>query len=499
VKLPTPRSATLQRLRRRTVPTWWSDAKLGIFIHWGVASVPAYAPPDVDPHDMLTMAIDGPNPIAENPYAEWYWNSIRFPDSSAARYHREHHAGRTFESFAQEFNAGLAHWDPEDWADRFARAGARYVVLVTKHHDGYCLWPTEVAHPLRSGWHTERDLVGELADAVRARGLHFGVYYSGGLDWTFDDRPIGLPADLLTAVPHTPEYCDYAEAQVRELIERYRPSVVWNDIAWPFGGERLWQLFADYYAAVPDGVVNDRFQPRRRAWDALERPSVQRAFNAAARRAVAGGVQAVRPPFFDHLTPEYTSFDRVPRHPWETCRGIDRSFGYNRASRPEHFLSRDDLLGSFADIVARGGNLLLNVGPRGTDGSIPDEQQQRLDWLGEWLGASGPSVFGTRPWVLQEARSPEGHRLRFTASGDDVHVLVEAADDDAGHDRVTLEQVAPGAAGSVTAADGAPLQWRVREDGRGVEVELAGPRRSPWPLALTITRAVALPTPPLRG
>ncbi len=499
MKLPTPRSATLQRLRRRRVPTWWSDAKLGIFIHWGVASVPAYAPPDVDPHDMLTMAVDGPHPIAENPYAEWYWNSIRFPDSSAARHHREHHEGRTFESFAQEFNAGLAHWDPEDWADRFARAGARYVVLVTKHHDGYCLWPTEVAHPLRSGWHTERDLVGELADAVRARGLHFGVYYSGGLDWTFDDRPIGLPADLLTAVPHTPEYCDYAEAQVRELIERYRPSVVWNDIAWPFGGERLWQLFADYYAAVPDGVVNDRFQPRRRAWDALERPSAQRAFNAAARRAVAGGVQAVRPPFFDHLTPEYTSFDRVPRHPWETCRGIDRSFGYNRASRPEHFLSRDDLLGSFADIVARGGNLLLNVGPRGTDGSIPDEQQLRLDWLGEWLGASGPSVFGTRPWVLQEAQSPEGHRLRFTARGDDVHVLVEAADDDGGRDRVTLEQVAPGAAGSVTTADGAALQWRAREDGRGVEVELEGPQRSPWPLALTITRAVALPTPPLRG
>ena len=115
------------------------------------------------------------------------------------------------------------------------------MVLVAKHHDGYCLWPTGVDNPCRPGWHSRRDVVGELAGAVRAAGMRFGLYYSGGLDWTFDDRPLGSMADVLAAVPRG-EYPAYAEAQVRELIDRYRPSVLWNDIAWPDTGSRLWPL-----------------------------------------------------------------------------------------------------------------------------------------------------------------------------------------------------------------------------------------------------------------
>lgn len=486
------RSPALRRLQRRRVPVWWSDAKFGIFIHWGIASVPAYARTDVDPHDLLTMGVGGSQPIAESPYAEWYWNSLRFESSSASRHHREHHPGRTFESFAEEFVAGLDHWDPDDWADRFARAGARYVVLVTKHHDGFCLWPTEVRHPHRSGWHTERDIVGELADAVRRRGMRFGVYYSGGLDWTFNTHPIGLPADLLTAVPHSAEYCDYAEAQVRELVDRYHPSVLWNDIAWPFGGERLWRLFEDYYAAVPDGVVNDRFAPRKRSWGLLVVPAVSRLFNAVARAALQRGVQNPRPPHFDHLSPEYTSFDRVPKHPWETCRGIDRSFGFNRQSGPEHFLTRTDLIGSLADIVAKGGNLLLNVGPRGEDGSIPEEQQLRLDWVGEWLASVGPAVVASRPWVHHEATSPEGHRLHFTATGDDVHVLIDRSSGGIA-DLLTLDDVAPGVAGAVCTVEGQPLDWRHLEGSDSIQVDLGTACGDATFVGITLTGAVALP------
>ncbi len=480
------RSPALQALRHRPVPTWWTDAKLGIFVHWTPASIPAFAPTDVEVTDVL--AADGPAPLAGIPYAEWYLSSLQYPDSAVARHHREHYGDRPYEAFADDFRAALPQWDPDDWADRFARAGAAYVVLVTKHADGFCLWPSEVANPHRDGWNAGRDLVGELATAVRARGLRFGVYYSGGLDWTFLPRPQGSPADVLAAVPHDEAYADYAEAQVRELVDRYRPSVLWNDIAWPFGGERLWRLFADYYDAVPDGVVNDRWHPYRRAWDLVDTGPGRRAFNAATRRATREGRPAPRPPHFDHLTPEYTTFDHVPDRPWECCRGIDRSFAYNRASGPEDHVGRDDLLGSLADIVAKGGNLLLNVGPRGEDTAVPEEQQRRLDWLGEWLTVAGPALRATRPWVVPAATGPDGHDLRFTSRGEDVHVLVL----DGPREAVTVDVVEPGPLGSVTRADGAAVAWARREGG-GVTVDLGDlPADHPWPLALTVHGAVAV-------
>ena len=157
------------------------------------------------------------------------------PDSPVARHHREVWGNRPYERFADDWVAGLAQWDPTEWAARFAATGARYVVLVTKHMDGYCLWPTDVRNPRRPGWHSRRDVVGELREAVLGAGMRFGIYYSGGLDSTFKDRAIGSVADLIDAVPRG-DYPAYAEAQVRELIARYRPSVLWNDIAWPTAG-----------------------------------------------------------------------------------------------------------------------------------------------------------------------------------------------------------------------------------------------------------------------
>lgn len=477
----------LRSLRRHRVPAWWADAKLGIFVHWTPASVAGFAPADAEPTELVRRG--HPHAIGFNPYTEWYENSLRFDDTPVAAYHREHFGDRPYAEFADGFRAGLEHWDPAEWADRFARAGARYVVLVTKHHDGFCLWPSEVRNPNVSGWNTGRDVVGELADAVRARGLRFGVYYSGGLDWTFEPRPIGTPADLLLAVPAGEAYADYADAQVRELIERYHPSLLWNDIAWPFGGARLWQLFADYYAAVPDGVVNDRWMPRTAAWSLLEPKVAQSVVNRIAARTVRDGLTPPKPPHFDYRTPEYTSFDHVPPTAWECCRGIDRSFGYNRTSPADHFLSRDELLGSFVDIVSKGGNLLLNVGPRGEDATIPDEQTLRLDWLAEWMEGAEPAIRSTRPWVVPGATSDEGHQLRFTALGDDVHVVV--LDGPAG--RVGVRELEPSVTGRVETLAGEELAWDPRPGG-GLSVDLAAlgaPGR--WPVAFRVVRADARP------
>ena len=382
------RNQQLKALRAHRVPAWWSDAKLGIFVHWTPASVPAFAPVDVDIGELVRSGRR--DALAFCPYAEWYENSLQFPESPVARHHREVYGDRPYTEFAAEWEAGLDQWDPQAWAARFAATGARYVVFVTKHMDGYCMWPTDVPNPRRPGWNCRRDVVGELGEAVRGAGMRFGLYYSGALDSTFNDRPIGSVAEMLDAIPRG-DYPAYAEAQVRELIARYRPSVLWNDIAWPTEGKQLWPLFEHYYAQVPDGVVNDRWMPWSPLLAGARSPLVRRAIDAGVQRQAKrdAGVIPPLPPLCDVRTPEYVVFDDVQRKPWECVRGMDQSFGYNASSRPEHFLARDELQWMLTDITAKGGNLLLNVGPRGVDAQIPDEQLTRLDWLAEWVVPNG--------------------------------------------------------------------------------------------------------------
>ena len=214
--------------------------------------------------------------------------------------------------------------------------------------------------------------------------MRFGVYYSGGLDWTFDDRPIGSMADMLDAIPRG-DYPAYAEAQVRELIARYRPSVLWNDIAWPAEGKQLWPLFEHYYEQVPDGVVNDRWMP----WSPLlgaariaARAPRDRRGRRSARRS-ATRARSRRSRRTSTCAPPSTSCSTTCNASrGSACAAWTRASGTTRSSRPEHFLAHDELLWMLTDIVAKGGNLLLNVGPRGVDAQIPDEQRTRLDWLG---------------------------------------------------------------------------------------------------------------------
>jgi alpha-L-fucosidase len=255
-----------------------------------------------------------------------------------------------------------------------------------------------VKNPQLDGWHCKRDVVGELAEAVRAHGMRFGIYYSGGLDATWNDHPIGAFSDLIPAQPRG-AYPEYAAAHVRELIARYRPSVLWNDISWPESSRKLATLLGDYYAAVPEGVINDRFMTWSAAWGVAKTRAARNMIDrAVARSAKKGkGVIPPKPRYFDVRTPEYTVFDEVQRTAWECVRGMDHSFGYNRMSTEADFITREDLLWSLVDIVAKGGNLLLNVGPKGEDATIPDEQLRRLEWLGELTGEHGDALFGTRP------------------------------------------------------------------------------------------------------
>jgi alpha-L-fucosidase len=477
----------LRRLRGRTLPAWWRDAKLGVMVHWTPASVPAFAPTDVDIGSLLQSG--APDALSRTPYTEWYENSLRFPDSPVARHHREVYGTREYAEFARDWEAGLDEWDPDAWAAQFARTGARYVVFVAKHSDGYCLWPTDVANPHRSRWSSRRDVVGEMGEAVRAAGMRFGLYYCSGFDWSFEQRPIGSMGDVPAAIPRG-DYPAYATAQVRELIARYRPSVLWGDVAWPTPGRDLWPLFAEYYARVPDGVVNDRWIPWGPLLASARWKPVRRLIDTGSRRAAKrdGGLIPPKPPHFDVRTPEYVSYPEAQRTPFESVRGMDRSFGYNASSREADFITRDELLWLLVDVVAKGGNLLLNVGPRGEDAQIPDEQITRLGWLADWAVPHQKAIVATRPWVTSGETTVERVPVRYTTRDDQVFAFFRGASDS-----VTLADVRATPTTTVETVTGQPLSWRLSGSG-GLSIDVP-PSRSPGEPVVVALRNVE-PAPP---
>ncbi|MEJ0042538.1 MAG: alpha-L-fucosidase [Rhizomicrobium sp.] len=414
---------TLESLNEHPVPGWFEDAKFGIFIHWGLFSIPAFAAKSGSISDAFKHNYDVA--VAQTPYCEWYWNAIKVPESDSAKFHAATYGDASYEDFREPFLKGLEQWSPDAWARNFADAGARYVVLVAKHHDGFCLWPSAVGNPYQNDWTSPRDIVGELAAAVRAAGMKFGVYYSGGIDWTFNREPLRTLADFMGSTPGG-LYPSYADKQARELIERYQPSILWNDISWPTGLGRELGLFADYYNAVPDGAVNDRWMPMTWRGRMLRfkaaRAKLDAALKARMQDAPSKGIIPQLPPHCDFRTPEYAAFDRISDKKWEATRGMSHSFGFNRNDTDADYESVGSLVHSFIDTVSKNGNLLLNVGPRGIDAQIPDEQLARLKGFGAWLKANGEGVYGTRPWTRFDGRTADGTDIRFTQKGDALYV-----------------------------------------------------------------------------
>lgn len=419
---PDPKS-----LRTHPIPTWFEDAKFGVFVHWSLSCVPAFAPRAGSLTELLQTRFHQIQKYS--PYAEWYWNAMRIPGSPVAEHHAKVWGDAPYQAFRAPFERMLETWDPAPFADLFARAGAQYVVHVTKHHDGFCLWPASQRNPHQQQWASKRDVVGDLASAVRAQGMRFGVYYSGGLDWTFEPHPIVGVSDGLAAVPLDPAYERYVDAHYRELIDRYQPSVLWNDISYPPHRGELWKLFADYYDAVPEGVVNDRFLPAP-AW--LARTLRVRLLSRLADALLAR--QARRPdyvfappppPHSDFRTPEYARFADAKLYKWEATRGIANSFGFNDNEDEANLIDPDELVRSFADTVAKNGNLLLNVGPT-REGVIHPREASRLEALGRWLAINGEAIHGTRPWSRAEGATREGVGVRFTQKGDAVYAILLA-------------------------------------------------------------------------
>ncbi|GII32978.1 alpha-L-fucosidase [Planotetraspora mira] len=393
---PEPKPQVRKRRKRakaeeapeRETPTWFRDAKLGVLIHWGLYSVPGWAPLDESLVELLTdeetrpHENDEPDPLVAHPFSEWYQNSLAIEGSPTWNYHRATYGNMPYRQFRASFATALTEWDPTEWANLFTSAGIRYAVPVAKHHDGFRMWPSAVPH--RDDWTAPRDVVGEVAAAVREKGLRLGVYYSSGLDWSFANLPVRRMVDVRDSCPPGTQYAAYVDAHWRELIDRYRPDILWNDMGYP-GDPAV--MFRDYYAQVPDGVVTDRF------WSGS----------------------------YDVSTPNFARRHVIDTRPWEVARPIGVSFGWNRQEGPEHTLSGTQLVHLLLDVVSKNGNLLLGVSPDDR-GRIPQIQQRSLMELGSWLAVHGEAVYGTRPWTTPESTTQDGLPVRFTVKAHTLYV-----------------------------------------------------------------------------
>jgi alpha-L-fucosidase len=388
--------------------------------------------------------------LKRNPYAEWYLNTLRLDGSPTQAYHKEHYgANYDYYNFADTFNKEIQKWKPDEWAHVFKMAGARYVVLTSKHHEGFTLWPSDTPNPTlpKDRQHASRDVVGELTAAVRAQGMKMGLYYSGGYDWTFVPGPISDWKMAHAVEPQSEAYGKYADAHVRELIAKYRPSVLWNDIDYPKSGHPL-EIMAEYYNAVPDGVIDDRF-----------------------------GVKHA-----DFVSPEYETLQKISAKKWEECRGLGKSFGYNRAEGDAQTIKKDELIYLLVDIVSKNGNLLLDVGPE-ADGTIPAVQMDRLEALGAWLAQNGEGIYGTHPWKKAGSETVEGLRVRFAQKNGAVYafLLGEPQGKTATMRGIALK---PGATITMLGATGT-LPWKQKRD--DVEITLPDTLPGKYAYALKIS------------
>ncbi|XP_041348085.1 alpha-L-fucosidase-like [Gigantopelta aegis] len=354
----------------RPLPSWYDEAKLGIFIHWGVFSVPSFS----------------------SEWFWWTWQGQHLPavvDFMKQNYRPDF----TYADFASQFTAEF--YDPLRWAELFAGSGAKYVVFVSKHHEGFCNWATNVSFNWNSvACGPKRDIVGELADAIRSRTkLHFGLYHSL-FEWF---HPLYLQ-DKARNFSTRNFVTDKTMPELKELINTYKPDVIWSDGDWE-APDTYWQS-TDFLAwlyndsPVKDTVVtNDRW-----------------GIGTACHH---GGF--------------YTCSDRynpgtLQKHKFENAMTIDHySWGYRRNARLSDFLTMEELISTFVETVSCGGNMLMNVGPT-KEGTIIPIFEERLQNMGLWLNVNGEAIYSTRPWAHQNDTVTKD--IWYTSKKDNVYAIV---------------------------------------------------------------------------
>ncbi len=424
--LPGPRAAAQDPHDARMA--WWREARFGLFVHWGLYAIPAGAWGERTDH------------------GEWIRTTARIP--------RER-----YEPLQRRWNP--TEFDADAWARAAADAGMRYVVITSKHHDGFCLWDSAETDWDVGGTPHGGDVLAELAAACRRHGLRFCTYHSI-MDWHHPDY---LPrrdweTDRPVAGADFERYERYLHAQVGELVARYRPAVMWFDGEW----ERTWThergvaLFELCRRLAPEMIVNNRVDVHRQGMQGFSRSD-----------------DAVG----DFDTPEQEiPATGLPGVDWESCMTMNGHWGWNAADT--RWKPTAELVRNLIDVASKGGNYLLNVGPR-ADGTFPPEAVERLRGIGAWMRLNGEAIHGTTASVFEEL--PWG---RCTVrAGDDtsrlyLHVFERPA---------SGELALPGLGSTATAAfllTDPSRALAVGADGSGSGLVVRLPEQLPDPIATVV-------------
>ena len=400
-----------QSLQQYKVPEWYQDAKFGIFIHWGLYSVASFA-------------------------NEWYSRNMYQKDSDEYKHHIATYGPQNkfgYKDFIPLFKA--EHFDPQAWARLFRESGAKYVVPVSEHHDGFPMYNSELTDWCAGKMGPKRDVIGELATAIRAEGMHFGTSsHRAEHDWFFDggrafDSDVNDPkyasfygpAHKRLVKPNdsdhliedwtyvSPAYMDDWLARTTEIVEKYHPDLIYFDwwIGQPAFRNYLSRFAAFYYNQGSErgtGAIID--------------------YKESAFQGASATLDIERGQLTDIRTPY-----------WQTDTSLSNaSWGY---VENDTYKTPEFILHQLADIVSKNGNLLLNVGPR-PDGSIPEQAQSVLREVGAWLSVNGEAIYGTRPWTKYgegptqivggafhdtEAKPFTAQDIRFTTKGKILYAI----------------------------------------------------------------------------
>jgi len=428
---------TRESLETHPTPDWFRDAKFGIFIHWGVYAVPAYHEWYVvfmSPKSGFGRNLGGPPyTAAQGDLSDSVFNAnIR---QEANRYHRENFGvDFAYDEFIPMFKA--ENYDPASWAELFREAGAKYVVMTAKHGDEFALWPSKYTERNAMDMGPHRDLAGDLAKEVRSRGMKMGFYHNTTYSFWDERYP-------------DKEWVEYMNNSIKELVDLYQPDVLWGDVfVGPVRDENGKPLGADHWNSKevisyfynhsknPDEVLtNDRWDLEITEAGVTSKKPLSKHVNA--QRAKSWNIESASY-LGDFQTPERRNIAGILDMPWEICDALDpTSWGYNKRLPDDEYMTPNEIVDYLSDIVSKGGNLLINIGPK-ADGTIPEVMQNCLREIGSWLSVNGEAIYDTDPWSeygegpsIGEAgfSSRERHRfqagdVRYTRKGNNLYVIM---------------------------------------------------------------------------
>jgi len=468
VKVPEgPFEPTWESLRRYTVPEWYLDGKFGIFIHWGLYAVPAFG-------------------------NEWYPRNMYQQGSREFEHHVKTHGPHTefgYKDFIPMFKA--EKFDPDHWANVFRNAGAKFVVPVAEHHDGFAMYDCGFSDWCAAKMGPKRDLIGELAEAVRKQWLVFGVSSHRAEHWWFLDGGMKFPSDVQDPRyaglygPAQPkemqpneEFLDDWLARTCELVDKYRPQLVWFDwwIEEPAFRPYLQRFAAYYYNRGAQWGRGVAINFKNRAFPA----------DAAVYDVERGQLDDINPLFWQTDT-------AVAKNSWGYTADLD-------------YKTAEQIIGDLVDIVSKNGALLLNVGPK-PDGTLPERDEQILLEIGRWLQVNGEAVFGTRPWKVYGEGPTQvasggftdtkrgaftGQDIRFTTKGGVLYATLLAWPENG---EVTLQSLSPNlrlypreVADVRLLGTGQPLKWSRGKSGLKVKLPEGKPCEAAWVLKIVPKR-----------